>query len=89
LLEEFGDLETLLNATPKDQAEQAARKPDRVCRPGPVSRELVTLKTDVPVDTLDGQRWCRRTGPTAHRFLKAMEFTTLTRRVAEADRHRD
>ena len=50
-----------------------------------ISRELVTLKNDVPVaDGLDDFVLQPPDGPKLIAFLKTMEFTTLTRRVAEA-----
>jgi DNA polymerase-1 len=51
-----------------------------------LSRELVTLKTDVDAarDRLDGLVLDPQDGPKLIAFLKAMEFNTLTRRVADA-----
>ena len=50
-----------------------------------ISRELVTLKNDVPVtEGLDDFMLQPPDGPKLIGFLKTMEFSTLTRRVAEA-----
>ncbi len=50
-----------------------------------MSRLLVTLKNDVPVaDDLDQFALQPPDGPKLIAFLKAMEFSSLTRRVAEA-----
>jgi DNA polymerase-1 len=50
-----------------------------------ISRELVTLKRDVPVTELpDDFQLEPSDGPKLIAFLKAMEFSTLTRRVGEA-----
>ncbi|WP_186387826.1 DNA polymerase I [Stappia sp. TSB10P1A] len=84
LVSEFGDLETLLASA--DTIKQAKRRENLIAfaDQARISKQLVTLKDDVPVEQpvetltvngLDGTR--------AIAFLKAMEFTTLTRRVAE------
>src|SRR5690606_14496177 len=50
-----------------------------------LSRELVKLKNDVPVEEpLDALELKPPDGPKLIGFLKAMEFNSLTRRVAEA-----
>src|SRR4029077_13033606 len=86
LISEYGDLETLLARA--DEIKQPKRR-DVLTNPDTVnlirvSKQLVTLDRDVPVETplealatpeLDGQRLVS--------FCKAMELTTLTRRVAE------
>ncbi|MEM1286280.1 MAG: DNA polymerase I [Pseudomonadota bacterium] len=85
LLEEFGDLETLLAQA--DTIKQKKRRENLIefADQARVSKQLVTLKKDVPAEEavestavrdLDGERLIA--------FLKAMEFTTLTRRVASA-----
>lgn len=85
LLEEFGDLETLLAKA--DTIKQKKRRENLIAfaDQARISKQLVTLKTDVPAEEsvestavrdLDGERLIA--------FLKAMEFTTLTRRVAAA-----
>ena len=85
LLEEFGDLDTLLSRA--GEIKQVKRRENIVANADLVrlSRQLVTLKTDVPVDMpLDALVLEQQDGPKLIGFLKTMEFTTLTRRVAEA-----
>jgi len=86
LISEYGDLETLLARA--GEIKQPKRR-DVLSNPETVklirvSKELVTLDRNVPVETplevlatpeLDGKRLVS--------FCKAMELTTLTRRVAE------
>src|SRR5579863_9001850 len=86
LITEYGDLETLLARA--GEIKQPKRR-DVLTNPDTinlirVSKELVTLDRNVPVETplevlatpeLDGKRLVS--------FCKAMELTTLTRRVAE------
>src|SRR5690606_34586972 len=50
-----------------------------------LSRQLVELRKDVPLEvSLEDFQLDEQDGPKLIAFLKAMEFTTLTRRVAEA-----
>ncbi len=85
LLEQFGDLDTLLaraDEIKQDKRRQAVVENAEKAR---ISRELVRLKNDVPVtDGLDDFALRPPNGPKLIGFLKAMEFTSLTRRVAEA-----
>ncbi|HEX9167831.1 MAG TPA: DNA polymerase, partial [Roseiarcus sp.] len=86
LIVEYGDLETLLaraGEIKQPKRREALTNPDTV-KLIQVSKQLVTLDRDVPVETplgalatpqLDGQRLIS--------FCKAMELTTLTRRIAE------
>ena len=85
LIAEFGDLETLLSRASEikqDKRRQALIDHAEAAR---ISKRLVTLDAnvmlDVPVEDL-------AVHPPDYKkliaFLKAMEFTTLTRRVAEA-----
>ena len=86
LITEYGDLETLLaraGEIKQPKRREALTNPDTV-KLIRVSKQLVTLDRDVPVETplealatpeLDGKRLVS--------FCKAMELTTLTRRVAE------
>jgi DNA polymerase-1 len=84
LINEFGDLETLLG-----QAETIKQKKRRenlieFAEQARISKQLVTLKDDVPVEEPIGElRVTDFDATRAVAFLKAMEFTTLTRRVAE------
>jgi DNA polymerase-1 len=84
LINEFGDLETLLarageipqpkrRATLLDNAEQIR-----------LSRELVSLRADAPMDLGLDDLAIRQPEPAALMgFLQHMEFRTLTRRIAE------
>ncbi len=85
LLEEYGDLETLLARAGEIKQEKRRQgildNVDKIR----LSRELVTLKQDVPLEVqLDALTLDKVNGPKLVAFLKAMEFTSLTRRVAEA-----
>lgn len=83
LLEEFGDLDTLLARA--GEIKQVKRRENLIANAelARLSRELVTLKTDVPVEMpLNALDLHPQDGPRLVAFLKAMEFTTLTRRVA-------
>ena len=85
LLEEFGDLDNLLaNA---ESIKQNKRRENIIANRDlvRVSRQLVTLKQDCPVDVpLDALSLEPQDGPKLVAFLKAMEFNSLTRRVSEA-----
>ena len=85
LLDEYGDLDTLLARASEikqnKRRETLIENRDKAL----MSRELVRLKDDVPgVEALDSLVLQPPNGPKLIGFLKAMEFTTLTRRVAEA-----
>ena len=85
LLAEYGDLDTLLARA--EEIKQVKRRENIVAGREMVllSRQLVTLKTDTPLDVpLEDLVLHPQDGPRLIGFLKAMEFTTLTRRVAEA-----
>ncbi|MFN7090246.1 MAG: DNA polymerase I [Allorhizobium sp.] len=85
LLEEFGDLETLLARA--GEIKQIKRRENIIANAelARVSRQLVELRTDVPLDIkLEDLVLEPQNGPKLIAFLKTMEFTTLTRRVAEA-----
>jgi DNA polymerase I len=86
LILEYGDLETLLaraGEIKQPKRREALTDPQNVERIR-ISKQLVTLDRDVPVETplealatpnLDGKRLLA--------FFKAMELTTLTRRISE------
>lgn len=85
LLEEFGDLETLLARA--SEIKQVKRRESIIANAelARLSRQLVELRTDVPLDMpLDALVLEQQDGPKLVAFLKAMEFGTLTRRVADA-----
>lgn len=85
LLEEYGDLDTLLERA--GEIKQQKRRENIIANAelARLSRQLVALRTDVPLElALDALTLEPQDGPKLIAFLKAMEFTTLTRRVAEA-----
>lgn len=85
LLEEYGDLDTLLSRA--GEIKQQKRRENIIANAemARLSRQLVALRTDVPLELpLDALTLEPQDGPKLIAFLKAMEFTTLTRRVAEA-----
>ncbi|RCW23382.1 DNA polymerase I [Ciceribacter lividus] len=85
LLEEYGDLDTLLARA--GEIKQVKRRENIVANAdlARLSRTLVTLRTDVSLDVpLDQLVLENQNGPLLIGFLKTMEFNTLTRRVAEA-----
>ncbi|WP_370320096.1 DNA polymerase I [Oricola sp.] len=85
LLEEYGDLDTLLERASEIKQNKRRENLIEFADQARLSRELVTLKTDTPLDIdLDGLKLEPQDGPKLIAFLKAMEFNTLTRRVAEA-----
>ena len=87
LIHEYGDLDSLLARA--NEIKQPKRREALVenAEKARLSRLLVTLKDDVPVDTgLDQLGTSEPVPGKLVTFLKTMEFTTLTRRVAEAYR---
>ncbi|WP_377291654.1 DNA polymerase I [Rhizobium sp. SG2393] len=83
LLDEFGDLDTLLSRA--GEIKQQKRRENIIANAdlARLSRDLVRLKIDTPIDVpLDDLRLEPQDGPKLVAFLKAMEFNTLTRRVA-------
>jgi DNA polymerase-1 len=85
LLEEYGDLDTLLERASEIKQNKRRENLIEFADQARLSRDLVTLKTDTPLDIdLDGLKLEPQDGPRLISFLKAMEFNTLTRRVAEA-----
>ena len=85
LLEEFGDLDTLLARASEIKQNKRRENIIAFADQTRIARELVTLKTDVPLDVdLGGLVLEPQNGPKLIGFLKALDFTSLTRRVAEA-----
>jgi DNA polymerase-1 len=85
LLEEFGDLDTLLARA--EEIKQVKRRENIIANAdlARLSRRLVELRTDVPLELdLDALFLEPQDGPKLIAFLKAMDFGTLTRRVAAA-----
>jgi DNA polymerase-1 len=85
LLEEFGDLTSLLARA--GEIKQVKRRESLIAfaDQARLSRRLVELRTDVPLDLdLEALVLEPQDGPKLVSFLKAMEFGSLTRRVASA-----
>lgn len=85
LIADYGNLETLLART--DEIKQQKRREALVEHAGNarLSKKLVTLDQNVPLETpIDGLAVRERDGPMLIAFCKVMEFTALTKRVAEA-----
>jgi len=85
LINEYGDLETLLSRA--EEIKQPKRRENLIqyADQARLSRELVELCQSVPLNVPEQDMVVR--GAEAEQligFLKAMEFTTLTRRVAKA-----
>jgi DNA polymerase-1 len=85
LINEFGDLDTLLaNAASIKQTKRRERLLEFADQ-ARLSRELVRLKDDVPIRTLLDETCLTQIDPNPLlEFTRAMEFTTLTKRVAAA-----
>jgi DNA polymerase-1 len=85
LLAEYGDLDTLLARATEIKQEKRRQTIIENADKARLSRELVRLRTDVPLDLgLEALVLEVQNGPKLIGFLKAMQFTSLTRRVAEA-----
>ncbi len=85
LLDVFGSLDVLLERAGEIKQEKRRLSIIENADKARISRELVRLKDDVAVaDPLDDLVLQPPNGPRLISFLKAMEFSTLTRRVAEA-----
>ena len=86
LINEFGDLDTLLSQAQhikQPKRREALTEPEAVARIR-LSKKLVELVQNVPLKVpLDDLGLCEPDGKTLVAFLQAMEFTTITRRVAE------
>ncbi len=85
LLEEFGDLDTLLARAGEIKQQKRRENIIQYADQARISRQLVTLKKDTPVDVgIEDFGLEPQNGPKLVAFLKAMEFNALTRRAAEA-----
>ena len=87
LIGEYGDLETLLKRAgeiKQPKRRETLTNPE-VVEKVRISHKLVTLVEDVPVETPVGELTLNQPDPAKLiAFLKAMEFTTITKRAAEA-----
>ena len=85
LLDEYGDLDTLLERASEIKQNKRRENLINFADQAILSRKLVTLNVNTPLDLpLDALSLEPQDGPKLIGFLKAMEFTSLTRRVAEA-----
>jgi len=85
LIGEYGDLETLLARAPEIKQEKRRQSLIDNAEQARLSKRLVTLDQRVPLDVPVGDLAVHE--PDYRKliaFLKAMEFSTLTRRVAES-----
>ncbi|HWK00991.1 MAG TPA: DNA polymerase I [Xanthobacteraceae bacterium] len=85
LIQEYGDLETLLSRASEIKQEKRRQSLIEFADQARVSKKLVQLDDKAPVHIpLDDLRMADPNGKQIIAFLKAMEFTSLTKRVAEA-----
>src|SRR5262245_187222 len=85
LLDTYGDLDTLLSRASEIKQEKRRETIIANADKARISRELVRLKNDVELkEGLDDLAIQQPDGKKLIGFLKTMEFTGLTRRVAEA-----
>ncbi|MGA8294178.1 MAG: 5'-3' exonuclease H3TH domain-containing protein, partial [Rhodoplanes sp.] len=84
LIGEYGDLETLLKHAPEIKQEKRRQSLIEFAEQARMSKKLVELDDHVALDCpLEETRLDGRNPNKLIAFLKAMEFNTLTRRVAE------
>ena len=84
LIDEYGDLDTLLDRA--DEIKQNKRRENLIefANQARISRDLVTLRQDAPMPTgFDDMTLSAPQGDKLIGFAKAMEFNTLTKRLAE------
>ncbi|MCF4097181.1 DNA polymerase I [Maritalea mediterranea] len=85
LIAEYGDLDTLLERASEIKQNKRREKLIEFADQARISRDLVRLKEDVPVEVpLDDLSRQPIVAGDVIPFLKAMEFTTITKRVAAA-----
>ena len=84
LIHEYGDLDSLLEHAAEIKQPKRREKLIEFADQARVSRDLVTLKTDVPVLVGVDRAGVQDPDPaTLLAFLRMMEFNTLTKRIAE------
>ena len=84
LIKEYGDLDTLLSRAGEIKQPKRREKLIEFAEQARVSRELVRLKQDVPVEyDIDRLGVQEPASATLLGFLQNMEFNTLTRRIAD------
>ena len=85
LIQEYGDLDSLLERAGEIKQPKRREKLIEFAEQARISRELVRLKLDVPVTVTPEQMGVLEPKPdTLLGFLSEMEFSTLTRKIAEA-----
>ncbi len=85
LIKEYGDLDTLLARAGEIKQPKRREKLIEFAEQARISRQLVTLKDDVPVEVDIDRIGIKDVQPDALlAFMREMEFNTLTRRIAEA-----
>ena len=85
LINEYGDLDTLLARAGEIKQPKRREKLIENAEMARISRQLVTLKQDVPVELpLAASAVQEMNAGQALAFLQKMEFNTLTKRVAES-----
>lgn len=83
LLDQFGDLDTLLERAGEIKQNKRRENLIEFADKARISRELVRLRDDVDLEVdLDGLFLEHVNGPMLISYLKAMEMTTLVKRVA-------
>ena len=84
LINEYGDLDALLERAGEIKQPKRREKLIEFAGQARISRQLVTLKDDVPVEVGVDRTVVHEPDPaTLLGFLRAMEFNTLTKRVSE------
>ena len=85
LINEYGDLETLLEKAPEIKQPKRRESLLEYAEQARISKRLVTLDCNMPVAVpLADLRLAELDAKALIAFLKAMEFTTITKRVSEA-----
>ena len=84
LIHEYGDLDALLARAGEIKQPKRREKLIEFAEQARISRELVTLKADVPVEIDIDKTGVHEPNPaTLLGFLREMEFNSLTKRIAE------
>ena len=85
LINEYGDLDTLLARAGEIKQKKRRENLIKYADLARISRDLVQLKQDVPIDVgLESMAVCDQDPQPLLSFMQEMEFNTLTRRIAEA-----
>jgi DNA polymerase I len=84
LINQYGDLDSLLERAGEIKQPKRREKLIEFAEQARISRRLVTLKTDVPLDIASDRLGVQDTKPEELlAFLRVMEFNTLTKKIAE------